>query len=81
MPQVPAPIIKQRAAALREACEKRKGDFMTSLVGTTQKLLVERDGMTGHAENFAPIRLENSAQPGHIATVTIKNIEKGTLIA
>lgn len=81
MPQLPVPLIKERAAALREACEKRKHDFMTSLIGTTQNLLVERDGMTGHAENFAPIRLENKATPGHIEAVTIKRIEEGTLIA
>lgn len=81
MPQLPVPLIKERAAMLREACENRKAAFLESLVGTQQNLLVERDGRTGHAENFASIRLENPARPGHIAPVTIKRVEKGILIA
>ncbi len=81
MPQVALPIIKERATRLREACEARKSRFLASLVGTRQNLLVERDGLTGHAENFAGIRLENHAPPGHIAAVTIKAQQEGILIA
>lgn len=81
MPQLPVPLIKERAGRLREACAARKAAFLESLVGTRQNLLVERDGLTGHAENFASIRLENPLPPGHIAPVTITRVEKGILIA
>lgn len=81
MPQVAVPLIKERAAALREAAETRKSRFLTSLIGSRQTILVERNGISGHAENFAPVRLENKVTPGHIADVTIKRVEEGVLIA
>lgn len=81
MPQVAVPVIKERAGRLRDACEARKSKFLQSLVGTRQNMLVERNGITGHAENFAPVRLEKPAPSGHIADVTIKRVEEGTLIA
>ncbi|MBN9787874.1 tRNA (N(6)-L-threonylcarbamoyladenosine(37)-C(2))-methylthiotransferase MtaB [Pseudonocardia sp. TMWB2A] len=81
MPQLAVPLIKERAGRLRDACAANKAAFLESLVGTEQNLLVERDGLTGHAENFAGIRLENPLPPGHIAPVTIKRVEKGFLIA
>ncbi|RVT89801.1 tRNA (N(6)-L-threonylcarbamoyladenosine(37)-C(2))-methylthiotransferase MtaB [Sphingomonas crocodyli] len=54
MPQVPRDTIRARAAALREAAERRKADWLRSLVGTVQPVLIERGG-TGHAPNFAPV--------------------------
>lgn len=81
MPQVAGPTIKERAARLRAACETRNAQFLQSLVGTPQNLLVERDGLTGHAENFAPIRLEKAATPGHILPVTIQQVQQGILYA
>lgn len=81
MPQVAVPVVKERAGRLRDACEARKNKFLQSLVGTRQSVLVERNGITGHAENFAPVRLEKQAASGHIADVTIKRVEEGTLIA
>jgi threonylcarbamoyladenosine tRNA methylthiotransferase MtaB len=54
MPQVSPQIVKERARRLREATAQRKASWLKSLVGTTQRVLVERGG-TGHAENFAPI--------------------------
>ena len=41
---------------LREACAARKAAWLNGLVGSLQKVLVERDGR-GHAENFAPIKI------------------------
>jgi len=57
MPQVPPAIVKQRARRLREACAERKAMWLEGLVGTRQRVLVEKDGF-GHAENFAPVRLK-----------------------
>jgi threonylcarbamoyladenosine tRNA methylthiotransferase MtaB len=56
MPQVPPPIARRRARRLREACAARKATWLAGLVGTRQKVLVEREGF-GHAENFAPARV------------------------
>jgi threonylcarbamoyladenosine tRNA methylthiotransferase MtaB len=57
MPLVPAPVVKERARRLREATARRKALWLQSLVGTRQKILVEREDGTGHAENFAPVRI------------------------
>jgi threonylcarbamoyladenosine tRNA methylthiotransferase MtaB len=56
MPQVPAPVIKARAKALREVAARRRRAWLESLIGTRQKVLMEKNGL-GHAENFAPVRL------------------------
>jgi threonylcarbamoyladenosine tRNA methylthiotransferase MtaB len=58
MPQLGRVIAKERAARLRERAEERKAAWLQSLVGTRQRVLIELDGETGHAENFAPVRLE-----------------------
>jgi threonylcarbamoyladenosine tRNA methylthiotransferase MtaB len=55
MPQVPPAIVRERARRLREACARRKAAWLEGLVGTRQRVLVERNG-SGHAENFAPVR-------------------------
>jgi threonylcarbamoyladenosine tRNA methylthiotransferase MtaB len=57
MPAVPAAAVKARARRLREATERRRALWLQALVGTEQKVLVEREDGTGHAENFAPVRV------------------------
>lgn len=81
MPQVDRPTIKARAARLRDACAARRNDWLRSLIGTTQSVLVERSGMTGHAENFAPVRFATGQAPSSIVRATITGLEKDTLIA
>src|SRR4051812_35488231 len=44
MPQVAPAMVKERARRLREACTRRKAAWLQALVGTTQRVLVERDG-------------------------------------
>jgi threonylcarbamoyladenosine tRNA methylthiotransferase MtaB len=61
MPQVPPPIAKLRARRLREACAARKAAWLADMVGTRQRVLVERDGL-GHAENFAPVQIRHSSE-------------------
>jgi threonylcarbamoyladenosine tRNA methylthiotransferase MtaB len=70
MPQVLPTIARSRAATLRMAVAARKSAWLTSLIGTEQKILVERDGISGHAENFAPVAIR-PATPGSIVTVRI----------
>jgi threonylcarbamoyladenosine tRNA methylthiotransferase MtaB len=78
MPQVPPSIVKERARRLREAAARRKAAWLEGLVGTRQKVLMEKDGH-GHAENFARLRVGN-AEAGKIVDVRVTGIEGATLI-
>ena len=63
MPQVDAAAVKERARRLREASARRKAGWLQAMVGTRQRVLVEK-GERGHAENFAPVRFSGSGQSG-----------------
>ena len=63
MPLVEPAVVKERARRLREACARRKSAWLESLVGTRQRMLVEKDGR-GHAENFAPVLLRRPRASG-----------------
>ena len=67
MPQVPPPVVKERARRLREACARRKAGWLSSLVGTPQRVLVERDGI-GHAENFAKVQIRHSSESWNLSS-------------
>lgn len=69
MPQVPHAAIKERAAALREAAAAQRSRWLRSLVGTRQRVLIERCGSQGHAENFATVRVQHPSQD--VVDVTI----------
>jgi len=96
MPQVPPQIAKTRARRLREACARQRSAWLDGLVGTRQKVLVEKDGY-GHAENFAPAQLRHSSESwnptslgqrdssfrwndGEVVEVEVTAVENGTLI-
>ena len=81
MPQVDRATIKTRAARLRAACADRRDAWLRSLIGTQQSVLVERSGLSGHAENFAPVRFTTTQTPSAILRATITGLEKGVLIA
>jgi tRNA A37 methylthiotransferase MiaB len=61
MPRVEPAAVKARARRLREASARRREAWLQGMVGTVQRVLIERDGK-GHAENFAPVRVE---EPRH----------------
>jgi threonylcarbamoyladenosine tRNA methylthiotransferase MtaB len=63
MPQVVPATIKQRARRLREATARRRNSWLQSMVGTSQRVLVELDGVSGHTESFAPIRVARNPEP------------------
>jgi threonylcarbamoyladenosine tRNA methylthiotransferase MtaB len=94
MPRVEPGVVKDRARRLREACARRKAGWLEGLVGTTQRVLVEKDG-SGHAENFALVRRpreggdpsENSHRgaslrwgDGEVVEVLITAVESETLV-
>jgi len=81
MPQLERGIIKQRAAILRAAVAAQKTMWQNSLVGTLQKILVEKPGNAGHAENFAFAKLDCPMQEGKIVTAQILSNSGGELTA
>jgi threonylcarbamoyladenosine tRNA methylthiotransferase MtaB len=79
MPQVAPGVAKARAAALRERAAARRAHWLRDMVGTTQRVLVERPGERGHAENFAEVMLPQS-DIGSVQQVKITNVQDGKLI-
>ena len=71
MPQVAPQIARERAGRLRAVVEARRAAWLQSLVGTTQQMLVELDGVSGHIESFAGVTLSSPAQPKQIVPVVI----------
>ncbi|WP_338424274.1 MiaB/RimO family radical SAM methylthiotransferase [Sphingopyxis kveilinensis] len=71
MPQVGRAIARHRAATLREANARRRQNWLDTQVGRTAAILVERDGLTGHAENFAAVALTTPVAPGTIIDVRL----------
>lgn len=71
MPQVGRTVARERAAVLREANARRRHIWMDGLTGMTTNMLVERDGRSGHGENFASLMLGSDAVPGSIMPVRI----------
>jgi threonylcarbamoyladenosine tRNA methylthiotransferase MtaB len=79
MPQVAPTVIKERARRLREATARRRAMWLAGLVGSRQRVLVEREDGSGHAENFAPVEVSHPREVGAIAQVLITGIEGGRL--
>ena len=83
MPQLDRALVKARAAETRRAAQARTNRWRQSLVGTRQNLLVERDGCTGHGENFVRIALPqaHASHIGRIMPVAITGQNGDTLTA
>ncbi|WP_242117517.1 tRNA (N(6)-L-threonylcarbamoyladenosine(37)-C(2))-methylthiotransferase MtaB [Sphingomonas lacusdianchii] len=79
MPQVPPPVGKARAQALRVAAERRHRDWLQRQIGSTADILVERPGTRGHSPGFADVSLP-PCPPGSIVTVRLTQIEGNQLI-
>jgi threonylcarbamoyladenosine tRNA methylthiotransferase MtaB len=79
MPQVPVPVVRERARRLREACARRKAAWMEGMVGTRQRVLVERGGI-GHAENFAGVRVGGEEWIGKVVQVQVTAMDGDMLV-
>lgn len=79
MPQVPVREIKDRAKRLREAVAANRNGWLASLKGTTQKIVVEAGGTSGHSENFAYVELDRKVPEGAIVSAAIEGFENGRL--
>ena len=79
MPQVKREIVKQRAQELRVAGEAAYRLHLDSLTGTSQQVLIEREGL-GRTEGFTLTRID-AGKPGEIVAVTITGHDGDRLIA
>lgn len=78
MPQLPRPLVKERAARLRAAGEAALERFLAAEIGQRRRVLVERDNR-GHTEHFAPVRLAAPTPAGHVAEVAVTGVAGGLL--
>ena len=78
MPQVPPPLVRERAAQVRAAVATTRVRWLEGLIGATREVLAERDG-TGHSPEFAPYRLPEGTAPGEIVMLTPTRIREGLL--
>lgn len=80
MPQLERTVIKARAARLRAVGDAARTAWLNAKIGTTATMLVERDGHSGHIDDFARIRLLHPVTPGAIMTVRITGLDEQGLI-
>jgi threonylcarbamoyladenosine tRNA methylthiotransferase MtaB len=78
MPQVPLKIRKERASRLRAAGEAQVKRYMHSLIGSTQRLIVEQNNL-GRTEGFAVAKLTENHPQGSIIHTKILGIEGNQL--
>ena len=64
MPQVAREVVKERAARLRDKAATRKAAWLQEQIGVVTDVLVELDGVSGHAGNFARVSLIPSPLAG-----------------
>ncbi len=83
MPQVNGVVKKQRAKLLRVATEKELDKYLSTMIGSTQNMLLE-NGNVGRCENFVQAQLSKVPQKiniGDIFSAKIIGQENGKLIA
>jgi threonylcarbamoyladenosine tRNA methylthiotransferase MtaB len=79
MPQLPKPVRKARAKALRDAGEAALVRFLKTRIGKTESVLVETGG-SGRTAHYAPIRLHGEHERGAIVDARVAGHEDGHLI-
>ncbi len=70
MPQLPGPVIRERAARLRAAGERRLSAYLGAQVGARHPVLVET-GTMGRTPHYAPVSFEMPLDPGAIVEAEI----------
>jgi len=78
MPAVSAALVRERAAQLRAEAARVHRSWLTEQIGKPLSVLAERGG-SGHAENFARVRVAQGVPPGTIATIIPTHTEEGLL--
>ena len=62
---------KARAARLRMLGEKLVDQTLQNFIGTTQQIIVEQDGVSGHTPHFAMVQFETPRNPGELLSFPI----------
>lgn len=70
MPQVPVTVRKERAARLRALGEEQVKHYLSSQIGKTASVLMEKEH-TGRTEHFAMVELDTPCVPGSIYSVEV----------
>jgi threonylcarbamoyladenosine tRNA methylthiotransferase MtaB len=78
MPQLNRDTVRRRAGELRQEIGAVRQAWLRSQLGRRLTVLAESDG-TGHAENFARVRLPEGTPRGAIVAITPTSIEEGLL--
>jgi threonylcarbamoyladenosine tRNA methylthiotransferase MtaB len=81
MPQIGSTVIKERARVLRAEVSQNRESWMRNLLGQSEYVAAEKGGMSGHAENFAYVKLDRKVAEGSIVPVVMKSLENGQLLA
>jgi threonylcarbamoyladenosine tRNA methylthiotransferase MtaB len=79
MPQLPGPVIRERAQRLRQAGQRAAGAFRQARLGQTASVLIEQDN-AGHCQHYLPIRLTTQVPAGSIQSVRISGLDDSHLI-
>jgi threonylcarbamoyladenosine tRNA methylthiotransferase MtaB len=79
MPQLPGPVIRARAAALRAAGARRQHDWLAGQIGAVVNVLVERDG-AGRSEHYARVELVPKGIPGTLVAAQVTGATDDALI-
>jgi len=80
MPQVPKPVVRERAARLRQAGDNARRRALGRFVGGRVSALVERPGY-GRSEHYLPVTLPADAVEGDIRAATIVTATESALVA
>ncbi|MFN3644984.1 MAG: tRNA (N(6)-L-threonylcarbamoyladenosine(37)-C(2))-methylthiotransferase MtaB [Gemmobacter sp.] len=80
MPQLPGPLIRDRAAALRAVGEAALTRHLTAQVGRTHRILTESPRM-GRTEQFTEVAFATDRPEGAIVTATVTGQDGGVLLA
>jgi threonylcarbamoyladenosine tRNA methylthiotransferase MtaB len=70
MPQVSGPVVKERAARLRQRGEAALSAHLDQQVGSRVELLIERERL-GRTPGFAELELDAPAQPGTLTEARV----------
>ncbi len=79
MPQLPGPVIRARAAALRAAGTARQRQWLAGQIGSLVSVLVERDG-AGRSEHYARVDLAPKGIPGTLIAARITGAGDDSLL-
>ena len=80
MPQVPKPLIRERAMRLRAAGKARLARTLDRFVGGTVAALVEKSGV-GRSQHYLPVMLPPGTADGEVRTVRIAAATATALVA